>query len=127
VVERLRRAYPDACLQGFDMGYFAHCLSGAAAFPEHRLDAQYIGDVRALPARMLEGADAIVHLAAISNDPMGKAYEQLTEEINRTATVRLAQLARQAGVRRFVFASSCSMYGCAEGPARCETDPLDPL
>lgn len=127
VIERLRRTCPDACLQGFDMGYFAHCLSGAPAFPEHRLDAQYIGDIRALPARMLDGVDAIVHLAAISNDPMGNAYEQLTEEINQAGTVRLARLARQAGVRRFVFASSCSMYGYAEGAARHESDPLNPL
>lgn len=127
VAGRLRRAYPGARLVGFDMGYFAHCLSGASAFPERRLDAQYIGDVRRLPADMLEDVHAVVHLAAISNDPMGDAFAQLTAEINHAASVRLALSAKRAGVRRFVFASSCSMYGCAEDGARRETDALSPL
>ncbi|MFL6714319.1 MAG: NAD-dependent epimerase/dehydratase family protein, partial [Sulfurifustis sp.] len=83
VVERLRREYPDARLVGFDMGYFAHCLSGVAAFPERRLDAQIIGDVRTIGPELLEGVDAIVHLAAISNDPMGNAFEALTAEVNQ--------------------------------------------
>ncbi|MFL6651609.1 MAG: NAD-dependent epimerase/dehydratase family protein [Sulfurifustaceae bacterium] len=127
VVERLRREYPDARLVGFDMGYFAHCLSGVAAFPERRLDAQIIGDVRTIGPELLEGVDAIVHLAAISNDPMGNAFEALTAEVNQAASVRLAQLAKRAGVRRFVFASSCSMYGAAESRPRVEHDPLNPL
>jgi nucleoside-diphosphate-sugar epimerase len=127
VADRLRHAYPEARLIGFDMGYFAHCLTGASAFPERRLDAQYIGDVRWLTADMLEGVDAIVHLAAISNDPMGKAFEQLTAEINHGASVRLARLAEQAGVQKFVFASSCSMYGFTESGARCESDTVNPL
>lgn len=127
VVDRLRGAYPEAHVIGLDMGYFAHCLSGVSAFPERRLSAQYIGDVRALQPEMLEGVHAIVHLAAISNDPMGNAFEGLTADINQTASIRLAQLAKQAGVRRFVFASSCSMYGYAEGGARSESDTLNPL
>ncbi len=127
VVDQLRRTYPDGRLIGFDMGYFAHCLTGASAFPERRLDAQIIGDVRAITAEMLQDVYAIVHLAAISNDPMGKAFEALTEEINQAAGIRLARLARQAGVRRFVFASSCSMYGAAAGGPRTESDALNPL
>lgn len=127
VVDRLRRAYPEACLIGVDMGYFAHCLSGASAFPERHLDTQVVSDVRTLAAAMLEGVDAIVHLPAISNDPMGHAFEEVTGEINQHASVRLARLAKQMGVRRFVFASSCSMYGFAEGGARSETDAINPL
>jgi len=127
VIDRLRCAYPEAQLVGCDMGYFAHCLSGMSAFPERRLDAQFIGDVRRLPPEMLEDVYAVVHLAAISNDPMGKAFERLTEEINHAASVRLVQLAKQAGVRKLVFASSCSMYGYAESGARRETDALNPL
>lgn len=127
VVARLRGAYPDARVIGLDMGYFAHCLSAASAFPERRLNAQLIGDVRQVTPDMLEGVYAIVHLAAISNDPMGNAYESVTTEINQAASIRLAQLARHAGVRKFVFASSCSMYGYAEGGARSESDALNPL
>ncbi len=126
VVEQLRRAYPEARLIGLDMGYFAHCLSGTA-FPERHLDAQYVNDVRAVTPDLLDGVYAIVHLAAISNDPMGNAFEQLTFDINQAASVRLARLAQQAGVRKFVFASSCSIYGDAGGRARRETDALNPL
>src|SRR4029077_2913967 len=103
VADRLRATYPEARLVGFDMGYFAHCLTGARAFPERRLDAQMIGDVRGITGDMLSDVYAIVHLAAISNDPMGKAFETLTEEINQAASIRLARLARQAGVKKFVF------------------------
>jgi nucleoside-diphosphate-sugar epimerase len=127
VADRLCVAYPDARLVGLDMGYFAHCLTGAHAFPERRLSAQMIGDVRSISADMLADVYAIVHLAAISNDPMGKAFESLTEEINQAASIRLARLARQAGVKKFVFASSCSMYGQAEGGPRTESDGLNPL
>jgi nucleoside-diphosphate-sugar epimerase len=71
--------------------------------------------------------DAVVHLAAISNDPMGKAYEAMTYDINYRASVELARRAREAGVSAFVFASSCSMYGYAEGGPRTEQDALNPL
>ena len=75
----------------------------------------------------LAGIDAVVHLAAISNDSMGSAYEDATLEINAAATGRLAQLARSAGARRFVFASSCSVYG-RSGPEWCdELSPPAPL
>src|SRR5208282_3337286 len=79
------------------------------------------------PAALLDGVDAVVHLAAVSNDPMGKTFEQVTEQINIRATVRLAELARARGVRHFVFASSCSVYGAASDGARTEKDALDPL
>jgi nucleoside-diphosphate-sugar epimerase len=75
----------------------------------------------------LAGADAVVQLAAVSNDPMGNKYEKVTEEINQRASVRLAELSRNVGVRNFVFASSCSMYGYAAADARKETDPTNPL
>jgi nucleoside-diphosphate-sugar epimerase len=127
LLDQLRASYPEARMIGLDMGYFAHCLTGADSLPEHGLDAQYFGDVRKVTSRLLEGVHGIVHLAAISNDPMGNTYEAVTSEINLAASVRLARLAKQAGVRRFVFASSCSMYGFAEGGARTERDALNPL
>lgn len=127
VVERLRASYPGAELVGLDAGYFAHCLTCGDGLPERRLDLQYFADVRRPPERLLEGAYAVVHLAAISNDPMGRTYERVTAEINHQASVRLARAAKAAGVRRFVFASSCSMYGYAADGERREGDPLNPL
>ena len=125
--EQLRRSRPEATLAGFDMGFFAHCLSGAQMLPERRLDVQHFGDLRDLDERVLEGVDAVVHLAGISNDPMGKAFEDVTADINHRASVRLAQQAKAAGVRAFVFASSCSVYGYAEGAPRDESAELNPL
>jgi nucleoside-diphosphate-sugar epimerase len=127
VVRHLRAAHPDAELHGLDIGFFASCLTTRDALPETRLDLQHFADVRDFPTRGLEGVDAIVHLAAISNDPMGKLYEQVTLEINHLATVELARKAKQAGVGSFIFASSCSMYGEAEGGPRTEDSPLNPL
>lgn len=127
VTAQLRKSYPDAVIEGFDLGYFAHCLTNASVLPEYRLTRQHFGDVRALPQELFKGVDAVVHLAAISNDPMGHAYENVTYEINHRASVETARLAREAGVKTFVFASSCSMYGFAEGGPRTETDALNPL
>jgi len=127
VGEHLRQAFPDAHIAGFDAGLFAHCLTAVKAAPERALDVQLFGDVRELPGELLEGCDAVVQLAAVSNDPMGNRFEAVTDEINRAASVRLATLAAQAGARSFVFASSCSVYGAAESGARKETDPVNPL
>jgi nucleoside-diphosphate-sugar epimerase len=123
----LRASLPQSTLVGLDTGYFAHCLTGVETLPETCLDQQFFVDVRRTSAEMLRGVDAVVHLAAISNDPMGNTYERVTEEINFESSARLARLAREAGVRRFVFASSCSMYGFTEGGPRKEADALNPL
>ena len=123
----LRDRLPHAELIGFDTAFFGHSLTGAGLLPEARLDRQVFGDIREFPAELLDGVDAVVHLSAISNDPMGNKYEAVTGEINRDATVRIARLAAERRVKSFVFASSCSMYGYAEGGARKETDPTNPL
>ena len=123
----LRDRLEDAELIGFDTAFFGHSLTGAGLLPEARLDRQVFGDIREFPAELLDGVDAVVHLSAISNDPMGNKYEAVTGEINRDATVRIARLAAERRVKSFVFASSCSMYGYAEGGARKETDPTNPL
>lgn len=127
VVRHLRRRFPEAELVGFDAGFFAHCLTTPGPLPETVLDAQHFGDIRDLPAALLQGAAAVVHLAAVSNDPMGNRYARATDAINRAASIRLAQLASEAGVGAFVFASSCSVYGFAEGGPRSEADPVNPL
>jgi UDP-glucose 4-epimerase len=126
VVSHLRRSHPDCELHGFDSGFFAHCLSDGTSFPERLIDVQHFGDVRALDPKLLEGFDAVVQLAAVSNDPMGRQFEAATLSINRDASVSLAQAASAAGVGAFVFASSCSVYGVAEGSARTESDPVAP-
>ncbi|MCX7632621.1 MAG: NAD-dependent epimerase/dehydratase family protein [Turneriella sp.] len=127
VVEHLRRVWPNSTLHGFDSGYFATALVEPSILPERLLDAQFFGDVRQFPKGLLDGVDAVICLAAISNDPMGNAFEKVTYEINANAVIHLAELARAAKVKNFVFASSCSMYGYAEGGARSESDALNPL
>ncbi|MEP7453565.1 SDR family oxidoreductase [Phyllobacterium sp. SB3] len=126
VAKRLRRVFPHARLVGVDSGLFAHCLTDSV-FPETVLDEQIFADVRDLESDVFKGVDVVIHLAAVSNDPMGSRFEQVTEEINQNATIRVARLAAENDVKRFIFASSCSMYGYAEGGARTETDELNPL
>jgi nucleoside-diphosphate-sugar epimerase len=84
-------------------------------------------DIRALDARDLQGFDAVVHLAALSNDPLGDLDPRLTYEINHLASVRLAALAKEAGVARFVLASSCSNYGAAGDAPMNEDSELNPV
>lgn len=127
VIQRLKKVYPDLVLIGFDAGYFGSCVSNYERLPETCMDRQYYGDMRNFPEEMLDGTDAVVHLAAISNDPIGNLFEDVTLEINFKASLKLAQKAKKAGVKRFIFASSCSMYGAAEDGARSETSPLNPL
>jgi nucleoside-diphosphate-sugar epimerase len=126
VAKYLRARRPDAILHGLDNAYFAHCLTGASVLPERYLDEQFYGDVRDLRLD-LKGYDAVIQLAAISNDPMGNQFETVTFDINQKTTTSIAEAAAVAGVKNFVFASSCSVYGVAEGPPRKETDPLNPI
>jgi nucleoside-diphosphate-sugar epimerase len=107
---------------GIDTGYFEECrlVSPVQTFPEIRKD------IRMIQPGELEGFDAVVHLAALSNDPIGNLNQEWTEQINYLASVRLARLARDAGVRRFLFSSSCIMYGMSEASFCNEESPLDP-
>jgi nucleoside-diphosphate-sugar epimerase len=84
-------------------------------------------DMRTATVADVEGYDAIVHLAALSNDPLGNLDPSLTFAINHTATVEFARLAKRAGVRRFLFASSCSLYGAAGASNVDETAPFAPV
>jgi nucleoside-diphosphate-sugar epimerase len=106
---------------GVDSGLFADCL---ATDPPRITTLRH--DIREVPREVFEGVEAVVHLAALSNDPIGNLDARWTREINVDATVRTAELAKQAGVRRFVFASSCIMYGAADGALADETTRLDP-
>src|SRR5258705_3758532 len=84
-------------------------------------------DVRDVRATDLAGFDAIIHLAALSNDPLGNVNPQCTYDINHLASVRLARLAKQAGVPRFLFASSCSLYGVAGDALLTEDAAFNPI
>ena len=127
VIARLRDSYPKAKLLGYDIGYYGNCISDADVLPECRVDVQYFADMRKFPQDILRGVDAVVHLAGISNDPIGNKFEEVTFDINYRASISLAKKAKEAGVKSFVFASSCSMYGAADDSARTETSPLNPL
>lgn len=127
VVSRLREVYPKATLIGYDTGFFASCLTDVDFLPERKLDHQYFGDIRNVPDFVLEGADAVVNLAAISNDPMGTKFEEVTLDVNHKSGIALAKRAKELGVKSFVFASSCSMYGAASDGAKTEDSTLNPL
>jgi nucleoside-diphosphate-sugar epimerase len=109
---------------GLDTLFYRDCDFGVEASPA----PGRVADIRDVTPTDLAGFDAIVHLAALSNDPLGDLDPSLTEHINGDATVRLATAARDAGVRRFIFASSCSMYGASgtDEPLN-EQAPLRPL
>jgi nucleoside-diphosphate-sugar epimerase len=83
-------------------------------------------DIRRITAGDFEGVDAVVHLAELSNDPLGELAPDITYEINHKGSVRLAELARQAGVERFVYMSSCSVYGLASADYVTEESSLSP-
>jgi nucleoside-diphosphate-sugar epimerase len=108
---------------GLDTDLFAGCGFGLAAteIPEVRKD------IRDLTKADLDGFDAVVHLAALSNDPLGNLDTQVTYDINHRASIRLAELAKEAGVGRFVFSSSCSTYGAAGDVIHDETATLSPV
>lgn len=127
VVKHLYNRYPEAKIIGLDTGYFAHCLTGTNIFPECRVHKQYFADVRNIPKEVFDGISSIVHLAAVSNDPMGNSFEKPTFQINGLSTANIAREAKNNGVKSFVFASSCSMYGEAFSGSRTEKDTLNPL
>jgi nucleoside-diphosphate-sugar epimerase len=108
---------------GCDIGLFDGCGWEPLVEPDQEL----IKDVRRVEVADLDGCDCVMHLAAISNDPMGALNARLTLDINRDASVRLARLAKQAGVPRFLFAGSCSVYGQGARLDLDERDPLNPL
>lgn len=126
VIKHLRASLPEWELHGFDSGLFGHCLLDGVPVPERWIDHQHFGDVRDIAPDFLRGFDAVVQLAAVSNDPMGKEFEAATASINRGSSATLARAAAAAGVRNFVLASSCSVYGVALGGARTEQDAVAP-
>jgi nucleoside-diphosphate-sugar epimerase len=126
LVQHLKHVFPGITIIGFDTGFFAGCLVQSNVFPESKVDIQYFGDVRKFPDTIFEGVDAVIQLAAVSNDPMGNQFEKPTKEINELSAVEIARLAKKNGVKNFVFASSCSVYGAGGEKAKTENDALNP-
>lgn len=110
-------------VHGLDSALFAGSVLSqpGAAIPSRRID------IRDAAREDLQGFEALVHLAALSNDPLGDLDPDLTFDINYRAAVRLAALAKSSGVRRFIFASSCSNYGAGDGRWQDEESSLAPL
>jgi nucleoside-diphosphate-sugar epimerase len=110
---------------GLDSGLFADCILGGLDAPDVPGLAV---DLRDVTVAQLQGFDAVVHMAALSNDPLGSVAPEITYDINHHASTRLARLSKDAGVSRFVYASTCSVYGAQSGDELVDEDaPLKPV
>jgi nucleoside-diphosphate-sugar epimerase len=127
LVREIKRRDASSRVTGLDSAYFAGCLLDKKLLPERRVDVQIYRDARDVTEDDFRGADAVICLAALSNDPMGNRYAAQTAEINHAAVRRAAELAKRAGARHFAFASSCSVYGFSESGECDESSPVNPL
>src|SRR6516225_7505456 len=118
--ELIRRGYE---VTGLDIGFYKERIlyRDGATTP-----LTLAKDLRQIEAADLKGVDAVVHMAELSNDPAGQLAPHITYEINHKGSVRLAELAREAGVQRFVYMSSCSVYGVSGGDFVTEESPVNP-
>ena len=105
-------------VRGLDIGYFADCLLQ----PLEENFEQIRRDIRDVTIKDIKGTDSVVHLAGLSNDPLGELQPGLTEEINLDGTLRLARFAKEAGVSRFIYSSSQSMYGISNTDGELDED-----
>ena len=111
---------------GLDSGLFAECVLGSPRRPGRARRSP--STCATSPSTQLAGFDAVVHMAALSNDPLGSLAPEITYDINHHASTRLARLAKDAGVGRFVYASTCSVYGAQSGDELVDEDaPLKPV
>jgi len=106
---------------GYDAGFFSENLLQPVEENYQKIKK----DIRDIEKKDLNGVDVIIHLAGLSNDPLGAFLPKLTEDINYTATMRLAELAKESGVSRFVYASSQSMYGISDTSDELDEDDSD--
>jgi nucleoside-diphosphate-sugar epimerase len=126
IVRRLKQHFPSLEIQGIDVGFFQNKISNFDVAPEMFLSKLIFKDIREINATDLVGVHAVVHLAAVSNDPMGSKFVKQTDDINFRATCLIAEAAKKAGVKKFIFASSASVYG--ENSDVCYEDTkLNPL
>ena len=95
--------------------------------PYKKIENQIYGDVRNFKDIDLRGFETIVYLATLSNDPIGKEFSKITHQINQVSAIKIAQIAKQNGIKKFIYASSCSVYGKGGNDIKKESDPLNPL
>ena len=120
---RLAQAGHD--VTGLDTGYYREGWLYTDCENQSRIPMTLVKDLRHIEAHDLAGCEAVVHMAELSNDPLGENNPQVTHAINHVGSIRLAELARDAGIERFVYTSSCSVYGAGEGTLD-ETSPTQP-
>ena len=118
--ELLRKGHE---VTGIDTGFYRE---GTLFRAGGRVPLTITKDLRQIGEEDLRGADAMVHMAELSNDPLGQLAPNITYDINHKASVRLAEMARKVGVKRFIYMSSCSVYGVAESDYVDETSPINP-
>ena len=106
---------------------FANLIKGVNYNPDLFIDTQYVADVRNFDEKILKGVDHVIHLAAISNDPIGNKFENITNEINFKASMDILKKSVKLKVKTFTFASSCSVYGDGSSNPRSEKDEVKPL
>ena len=126
----IKKMDPTSYITGYDSGFFFNCPIAAEVLSgKPNIDLQVFGDVRNKEKikKYIKDADCIIHLAAISNDPMGLEFEQVTEEINMSSSAFIAEEAIKTKSKAFVFASSCSVYGQGSDSPRTEKDNVNPL
>lgn len=127
VAKLLKNKYPEKKIYGYDLGLFSHLIRGVNHNPEMYYEKQFIGDVRNFDENILRDIDHVIHLAAISNDPIGNKFEKITDEINFKASLDLLIKSVKMKVNSFTFASSCSVYGEGVSHPRTEKDEVNPL
>jgi len=125
---KIIKAYKINChLAGIDTGIFAGCLTSSGLIGDTFYDVQHYVDIRDISVDHLRGIDVVISLAAVSNDPIGNEFEEATNSINYEANLNLANLCQLNGVKKFILASSCSMYGAGGSKPRTEFDQTMPL
>ena len=124
----IKEYFQNSFLSGCDTGLFSTCINNySSRLGDTYYDNQLFIDVRDLNEDIIKNYDYVVCLAAISNDPIGKDFEVATNLINFESTIRLANLCVKNGIKKFIFASSCSIYGSASDYPRIEDDEKNPL
>ncbi len=121
VPKLIRQGYD---VTGLDTAFFEECLVRGE---KNRNYPKITKDIRHVTQNDIKGFEAIIHLSALSNDPIGALNENLTEDINYKSTIKLAKMAKKAGVKRFIFSSSCSIYGIAKSDVVDEASKVNPL
>ena len=127
LIKKLREKSRNIEIDGIDTGWFWKDITGTVRSPEQYLNNFKPLDMRNVSGKDLENYDAIVQLGAVSNDPIGNKFSAATNKINKEATCKIYDIAAEVGVKSFIFASSCSVYGIDSGMPKNEQDELSPL